>query len=204
MNARFAIPEQSFPYKSYTELFGALTAEQCKKIQDLGELLVFNKGSVGDNVTDSKVRNSNVAWIDDNQQDMGTFELRRDIIGQMQHYMGMINRDKFQLDLDGFDPIQYTQYELNQHYDWHVDIHEGKETNAHRKMSAVVMLSSPDDYEGGELQFNIGGNPDNVVSLRPPQGTIVAFYSHLPHRVTPVTSGNRTTLVIWALGPKFR
>ena len=36
------------------------------------------------------------------------------------------------------------------------------------------------------------------------RGTLVAFPSYVMHRVTPVTSGTRKSLVAWVAGPKFR
>jgi PKHD-type hydroxylase len=36
------------------------------------------------------------------------------------------------------------------------------------------------------------------------RGTLVAFPSYLLHRVTPITSGTRKSLVAWVSGPVFR
>ena len=36
------------------------------------------------------------------------------------------------------------------------------------------------------------------------KGTIVIFPGFIWHKVTPVTKGKRHTLVIWALGKKFK
>lgn len=219
---RFGIPEHSFPYVSHCELYGAFgngwvvekegepavykaEADECKRIRELGDLLVFHAGSVGNQETNTKVRDSKVAWVDDNPNLSGVpLQDRQWLISRMSNVIGMVNRDKFQMDLDHFFPMQFTKYALNQHYDWHVDVHEGMETSEHRKLSAVLMLTGPDEYEGGELELNIGGNPDKPLVLRPPAGTVVFFYSHVPHRVRPVTKGNRASLVVWALGPKVR
>jgi PKHD-type hydroxylase len=200
---RYGIPNRTFPYVSHCQLFNAFNPEECKKILELGELMVFHAGSVGNNVVDSKVRDSDVAWInDDPNPSLPDLDMRRWLIQRMADTVGMVNRDKFQMLLDSFYPMQFTKYGLNQHYDWHVDVHEDLESNEHRKLSAVLMLTAPEDYEGGELELNIGGNPDTPLVLKPPVGTVVFFYSHVPHRVKPVTSGNRASLVVWGLGPK--
>jgi PKHD-type hydroxylase len=36
------------------------------------------------------------------------------------------------------------------------------------------------------------------------KGTVIAFPSFIPHRVTELTSGVRKSLVGWIEGPKFR
>ena len=36
------------------------------------------------------------------------------------------------------------------------------------------------------------------------RGTLIAFPSYVLHRVAPVTSGIRKSLVIWVAGPEFR
>jgi PKHD-type hydroxylase len=184
------------------ELFNAFNKEECKRFLDLGDLMVFQEGMVGNNVKDTKVRDSTIAWINDDPN-LPELQQRQELIGRMADVIGMVNRDKFQMILDNFYPMQFTKYALNQHYDWHVDAHEDLESNEHRKLSAVLMLTGPDEYEGGELELNIGGNPDNTVLLKPEAGTVVFFYSHIPHRVRPVISGNRASLVVWALGPKI-
>jgi PKHD-type hydroxylase len=204
MNApRYGIPVLSFPLLSYCELYNAFNPEQCQKIADLGELLAFQPGSVGENTIAKATRDSDVAWIDAEGNGPNQ-ELRQQFIHQLTHSIAMVNRDKFQMDLDFFYPVQYTKYALNQHYDWHVDQHEGAESPEHRRLSAVLILSKPEDYEGGELELNINGNPDNTLKLKPAQGTLVFFPSSVPHRVLPVTSGNRASVVVWAMGPKPR
>jgi PKHD-type hydroxylase len=217
---RYGINQRTFPYLSHCELYNAFgngqvvekegepavykpEADECLKIKELGELMVFQAGSVGNNEQNKDVRDSQVAWINDDPN-LQNLDDRRWLLQRIADTIGMVNRDKFQLDLDHFFPMQFTKYGLNQHYDWHVDVHEGAESNEHRKLSAVLMLTDPSEYEGGELELNIGGNPDNCLRLKPPAGTVVFFYSHIPHRVLPVTKGDRASLVIWALGPKVR
>lgn len=221
-NPRYPIPQLGFPIESYCELFGAfgngmvkdspdaepvykVEHDEVKKILELGDLLTFDAGRVGSNIMVKETRDSTIAWIDDNPQAQA-LEMRQWLINRMQNIVAKVNRDKFQMDLDFFHPLQYTTYALNQHYDWHVDTHEGMESDAQRKLSCVVMLTDPDEYEGGELELNLGGNAEDGKTklLKPPKGTAVFFYSHVPHRVRPVTKGKRVSLVLWAMGPKPR
>ena len=77
-----------------------------------------------------------------------------------------------------------------------------------RKLSMVIQLTDPTEYEGGSLELDtkqIGGkdkqpNADNLKQL----GTTIIFPSFLRHRVTPVTEGKRYSLVCWYEGSPFR
>jgi PKHD-type hydroxylase len=200
---RFPIPRLSFPNISYCEYYRAFSPEELFSIREMGELMIFKPGAVGNNEMVPDVRDSDIAWIDDNgNPDVPALGVRLDLIRKLQHHCGVVNRDKFQLDVDYFFPPQYTRYQLNQHYDWHCDVDEGSENEDHRKLSAVLMVTGPNDYEGGELELNIGGNPDKTLLLKPEAGTIVFFRSSVPHRVRPVTAGDRHSVVLWGMGPK--
>lgn len=201
----FRIPEVSFPYLNHCEFYHSFSPEEIQQIRDLGDLLLFQPGQVGNDAgtVDEHVRNSKVAWIDDNGNPaVPGLPVRLWLINKMANIMGVVNRDKFQMTLDGFNPMQYTRYALNEHYDWHMDVEEGREHELHRKLSASLILSNPDEYEGGELELNLSGNPENSTLFKPQAGTIVLFRSNIAHRVRPVTSGLRESVVLWAMGPK--
>jgi PKHD-type hydroxylase len=109
-----------------------------------------------------------------------------------------INKHQWNYDISGIQEIQIGHYEEGGHYDWHPDTMTPDENNMQRKLSAVLMLSDPNDYEGGLLEIKDAELP----KLK--QGSIVVFPSPLIHRVTKVTKGNRFTAVAWAVGPAFR
>ena len=71
-----------------------------------------------------------------------------------------------------------------------------------RKLSISLLLSEPDEYEGGELQFSYYHK--NHGTVKPPAGTGIIFPAWLPHRVKPVKSGIRRSLVGWMDGPLFK
>jgi PKHD-type hydroxylase len=76
-------------------------------------------------------------------------------------------------------------------------------------LSVTCSLSSPEDYEGGELEFDFRNMDPDKQSVRKcaeikPRGSIVVFPSHVWHRVKPVTKGTRYSLVIWNLGYPFK
>jgi PKHD-type hydroxylase len=116
------------------------------------------------------------------------------------NFISKINKDTFHYILNEIEEIQYTEYDESYqgHYDWHIDV--GIHESSRRKISIVVQLSDPVEYEGGELQINYGGQ--HVICDKT-KGTIIMFPSYLLHRVTPVTKGTRRSLVLWVTGPPF-
>ena len=76
-----------------------------------------------------------------------------------------------------------------------------------RKLSMIIPLVDGNEYEGGDFEINLNNpeNDNNIVSIKEAKikGTIIVFPSFVWHRVTPVTSGTRYSLVIWNLGKPF-
>lgn len=100
--------------------------------------------------------------------------------------------------------IQYAEYlgEVGGKYDWHIDVDWTKDEPLDRKLSLTVQLSSPDDYEGGEFDFSGAG--ESLPDWYKEKGTVLVFPSYIAHRVRPVTSGVRRSLVAWFEGPRWR
>lgn len=70
-----------------------------------------------------------------------------------------------------------------------------------RKLTGVLLLSSPDQYEGGSLVLN---GAHNDLSIRPPRGSIVIFPGTLQHEVTEIIHGMRMTINLGVWGPPLR
>ena len=68
-----------------------------------------------------------------------------------------------------------------------------------RKISMTLLLSDPADFEGGELEMI-----DDKARPKMKRGHAIFFASFIRHRVTPVTKGNRKSLVMWFGGPPFK
>lgn len=176
------------------------TAEECDLIIQTGELFEFMKAGIGDAdnaVLDDDIRKTNITWIEPFEEHKWIFERLNEIVAK-------VNFDKFQLDLRRFDGFQYSKYEEGAHYTWHKDISRFPNRGHYRKLSVVVMLSDPSEYEGGDLLLCTTGNLDKVENHRFEKGDVVFFYSTTPHKVEPVTKGTRLTLVTWCMGDKFK
>lgn len=115
------------------------------------------------------------------------------------------NADYYRFELTGLgEAIQFLRYEVAAtpipgHYLWHQDFGGGISSN--RKISVVVQLSDPADYEGCRLELM------NERVWQPQyigKGEAIAFPSWTPHQVTMITRGTRYALAIWIHGPQFR
>ena len=113
-----------------------------------------------------------------------------------------LNAEFYSFDLYGIsEALQYTVYDGAEggHYDWHVDL--GGNDVEPRKISMSLQLSDPAAYTGCDLVLEAGNGTCFADRAR---GTLIAFPSYVLHRVMPIQSGIRKSLVIWVAGPVFR
>jgi len=153
---------------------------------------------------DPSLRKTSVHFIDD--KDNKVNEL-------VWNFLREANRIQFHYDLKYFQAIQFTEYKNGGFYDWHQDQGNTNETKEVRKLSLSLILSNPDTFEGGELQFYNGGKPmqdmgkitaEQVTNDIRSKGSVIVFDSKDWHRVTPVTEGVRYSIVCWTVGPNFK
>lgn len=184
---------QHHPFVTWTDGF---TPEELDRICEYGDKLSLSAAGVGDNTTNTDVRRTQVGWIAANPETMWLYD-------RLAYITRRLNAQFYGFDLYGFvEDMQYTVYNADDtgHYTWHVDM--SAQTAAQRKLSVVLQLSDPADYEGGDLQtLFTNTEPETVVKQR---GLIAAFPAWTLHRVTPVTAGVRKTLVVWTAGPCFK
>ncbi len=162
-------------------------------------------------------RNSQNAWIPTDHW----------IGGFVWHYIQRANRENFLYDLTCIDGenMQYTRYSEGMFYDWHNDA--GLSTQYKpvsggncgtveqitqdylnvnlelvRKLSFALQLSSPDDYEGGNVVL-LDESGKKYIAPRQ-RGTVVLFDSRTQHRVNKVKSGVRKSIVGWVVGPRWK
>jgi PKHD-type hydroxylase len=155
-----------------------------------------------------KKRKSDIVWMSS-----------RWIYREIQPYIRLANINagwNFQWDYS--EACQFTKYKKGQYYDWHRDSFDRpyqRESNdpTHgkiRKLSVTVTLSDPKNYKGGELEFDLRDRDPNKKSTHIKcteilsKGSLVVFPSFVWHRVRPVKSGERNSLVIWNLGYPFQ
>jgi PKHD-type hydroxylase len=103
--------------------------------------------------------------------------------------------------------MQYAEYHTGGHQRYHTDVRYNFDPayvmEGFRKLTVILMLSDPSEYEGGELSLNLSAE-FRAEKLKLQKGQVLLFPSYMPHQVEPVISGVRKTLVVWPLGPKFK
>jgi PKHD-type hydroxylase len=192
------ITTSSWPFSSdhvhaWAYADAAFTPEECNHIIKFGTIDPLNDSSIGNGNSNNGYRNSKVKWIFPCEEIDWVYKRLTDIITEL-------NSNYFKFDLYGFNEgLQFTQYDAPAgHYDLHTDTaFEGQI----RKLSVVIQLSDPLEYEGGNLELIKSKEP---IILSKTQGTVLLFPSYMAHQVTAVTKGRRYSLVSWITGPNFR
>jgi PKHD-type hydroxylase len=154
-------------------------------------------GHGGKSVIDDHLRRSTVRWFNRSDQALNWFYDR------IEKMALQANANAFGFDLAGFHEVQFTEYNSENAggYGWHEDLNWTKPTPFDRKMSMVIQLSKSNDYTGGKLEFANDPLKDEQFAN---QGDVIFFPSFNRHRVIPVKSGLRYSLVTWFVGPKFK
>jgi PKHD-type hydroxylase len=157
---------------------------EIEDIKDIGDALFLSEGKIKDDRVDHSVRNSRIAWIHPNTETHWLFDRAIVIFSSS-------------LSFNMLQSMQYTVYDSKgSHYDWHRDIGNGDKIMKARVNVGIVQLSSPSDYKGGVLQIK---HQDQVIDVMKTKGMVTTFPISMLHRVTPVTSGVRKTLIMWGL-----
>lgn len=189
-------PDLSTYEQTFTFWENGFTDSQINDIIRIGESLQPKEAIVGaekESQVRSDIRKSRTSWIKLNDETSWLYN-------SLAYISRQLNGQFYDFDLNGFvEDFQYTVYDgMEDHYTWHAD-RGSRETP--RKLSLVLQLSDPNEYEGGDLEFFVSAEPTKAKKQK---GLLYAFPSWLLHRVTPVTSGIRRSLVVWIAGPKFK
>jgi predicted 2-oxoglutarate/Fe(II)-dependent dioxygenase YbiX len=133
--------------------------------------------------------------------DINNIESLKSFIEQIRSHIVEANKI-FNFNIDSFREVIFLNYEKDAYMSWHKDIGENKvseKKNIHsRKITISLLLSSEEDYDGGELLFT----PD--IKMKQTQGSIIAYPSYMVHCVKKIERGNRYSIIASANGPNFR
>ena len=185
---------KSWVVETTTPLF---TPDQCQKIINAGRRQKPQQASVGmgkpQGGVDTKKRTTTISWI--------PFKEMEPMYDDINIFIQKANKNHFGFgDIQITEQAQFTEYPEGGFYDWHMDT----DVNMHyeppvRKISMTLLLSSENQFEGGNLELMA---PGKKVNLK--QGHAIIFASFLNHRVAPVTKGVRQSLVMWFGGEPFK
>ncbi len=171
------------------------TSDQLAKILALGKIIKNERGKTQDQDSDYlKYRKTMVSWLNINSHTEWLYEIFTNAVFNANNH--------FDYELECIETLQFTIYNSLEEglHDKHVDpLNWDLPTN--RKLTFVLQLSDPSDYEGGDL---ILWNSRNPRVMEKKLGRLLFFPSNLLHEVTPVTKGIRYSLVGWVHGPAFK
>jgi len=127
------------------------------------------------------------------------------IFSELWHMGIQANADFFDFHLSKLDFIQFAEYDSTYggNYKRHHDVFwMNNDPKYHRKLSCVIQLTDPNEYDGGDLEIFSDSKID-ATEIRT-QGTAIFFPSFMEHQANPVTKGTRYSLTAWFDGPKWR
>jgi PKHD-type hydroxylase len=178
----------------------AFTPEQCDYIIEKGLELPVQDGTTGGNINHQH-RRSKVRFI---QKTDSTFTYLFDSLWKMAL---QANDEWFGFHIQKLNYIQLAEYSADDQgeYKKHHDVFWiNNDPYYHRKLTCVVQLSDPSEYDGGDLElYELSLSPPIPEALRQ-RGTVIFFPSFIPHAALPVTRGLRRSLAVWFDGPKWR
>jgi PKHD-type hydroxylase len=139
-------------------------------------------------IIDYEIRNTTIRFVPESHW----------MTGIMYHIGMQANKfHNWDFNVNSFQQIQYAEYEVDHHYDWHIDTFILSGNPIDRKITVVCLLNDPEEFEGGEFELKEGAVP-----LK--KGSAIAFPAFYQHRVTPVTKGIRRSATLWITGPAFK
>jgi PKHD-type hydroxylase len=188
----------------------ALSVKDCNKIIKLGNSKKKKKAVIGKTgekvILNKKERISDVSFLTDKW-----------LYGIIDNFVITANKNaNWNAEISWHEEIQFTTYTKNGHYDWHMDqftkpysedSHENYRGKI-RKLSCVINLSNPKDYEGGDffIENQNGTIKRDILRITDfkEQGSVIVFPSYLFHKVSPIKKGKRYSLVNWTIGNPWR
>lgn len=182
MNYGLYYKEVSFNRQSMQVVNTALT----------GDSFMWQEGRLFDQKTQTK-RNSKIAWVKNEQLYLMLLKMVKSV-----------NRSsKWNFKISGVEPIQYAMYEPGGTYNWHIDQHPRPVRGNVRKISMSLFLN--EEYEGGEFDLELYSPAEKTryKTFKLSTGSAIFFQGDQWHRVRPVTSGVRKSLVAWFYGPPY-
>ncbi len=186
----------------------AFPADFCDKVIEMGDKLPRRTGdSLGQGTAardDFKIRSTERGFFPHAPEYLWIYD-------HILQYVNAANSQYWKFRIGQTEPFQYGVYNPGQHYSWHLDQFSDPYKAPHpdagmtRKLSITVQLDDGDSYEGGDFEMRELSDYDKIQRIDGirARGSLIVFPSFVMHRVTPVTSGTRRSLVGWILGPPF-
>jgi PKHD-type hydroxylase len=177
---------------AYWKWDAVLSKEFCRSVLEQIDWATAEDATLSNKIINTEIRRTDVIWQDPLQP-----------VGCIARcYIDQANQSaEWGYSVGSQEMTQLSRYKSTDegYYDWHIDA-SAPQNGIQRKLSCVILLNDPSEFEGGVLQLK-GMEDQNLLDK---QGSIIVFPSFVEHKVTPVTKGVRYSAVTWASGPSFR
>jgi PKHD-type hydroxylase len=174
----------------------------CNEILRLSKEIPQQQGTVGSSsgvISINEHRKSKVKFIQSTNLDYDA------VFSEIWKLAIKANDEWFRFNISKLDYMQLAEYNFmeSSEYKSHQDVFWlNNDSIYHRKLTCVVQLTNPTEYEGGDLElYNVSEHP-NRNEIRQ-QGTVIFFPSFVYHAALPITSGIRNSLACWFEGTKW-
>ncbi len=182
----------------------ALSSQVCDYIINEVPKDKLNLGTISGGKEDTKIRDSDIFWLN-----------KKWLYKEVVPFIKIANKKAgWNYHFDTYEEFQFTTYGPGKFYNWHMDTdvkpyETGNLKGKMRKLSVTLSLSDGKDYEGGEFEIDFRNTtPDKpnklIIEELRNKGSLVVFPSYMWHKVHPVTSGKRLSLVLWSSGEPFK
>ena len=195
--------ESAFTY--HADFISKNKAQDLYNISSMNETIIKGRGLF---TTSKDYRDSDIFFI----KDINSNPLYKQIVDKFMS----LNDEIYQADITEIQQLQYTYYYPKQHFNWHPDGPFAITKNnkdipwpddlLYRKLTLALCLSKHDEYEGGEFMIlDPFTTPDRAVaSFKMDAGEAIIFPAFLFHKVAPVISGVRKSIITWGCGPRWK
>lgn len=172
------------------------SAREVDKICYLGESLKEMSSRVlsdtDDGALSEKTRSTDLTWIYSDEESNWLYEKLWKLLKDQWPWLVKL------------EILQFSVYRPGGHFEWHNDnaynsTNPGEivpPTVRKRAVTAVIQLTDPSKYTGGQLLLS---TPRGIIVAPNERGRMTAFSSRVHHKVEPVKTGVRKTLVCWGL-----
>ena len=177
------------------------TPEECELIFSSGMQIPPKKAAIGveGNSVNESYRKSDIRFI---EKQNASFEW---LFDRMWKLAIRANDEWFNFHISKLDYMQLAEYNSKDQgeYKTHHDVFWlNNDPKYHRKLTAIIQLTDPSTYEGGNFELFTDQKP-NPGEIRE-QGSVIFIPSFLEHRATPVIAGVRHSIACWFDGPKWK
>lgn len=145
-------------------------------------------------------RKSKVRFIQKNDKD---FEF---LFNALWNVARTANNEWFDFNISDITYLQLAEYDESYggEYKKHHDVFwMNNDPKLHRKLTCVIQLTDPSEYDGGDFTLYDVDEYPSVDEIRE-RGTVIVIPSFVNHAALPITRGTRYSLAAWFDGPKWK